>query len=50
METLEEANAIGSLFVANRRWHSRQREGWFCAVGIGLLAERPAEARAKRTE
>src|ERR1700736_3152838 len=33
METLEEANAIGSLFVANRRWHSRQREGWFCAVG-----------------
>jgi hypothetical protein len=32
METLEEANAIGSLFVANRRRHSRQREGWFCAA------------------
>jgi hypothetical protein len=39
METLEEANAIGSLFVANSRWHSRQREGWFCGIGQICIVE-----------
>ena len=30
---IEGNSAISGLFVANRRRHSRQREGWFCAVG-----------------
>ena len=33
LETLGEANAIGSLFAVDRRWRSTQREGLFYVVG-----------------